>query len=240
MDDTGTQGIGCVVEVVTGLVLDLAVISLYCQRCAYASTKYGGKDTDAFKTWFTTHAPECNQNYHGSSGGMEVSAAEQLWFRSMERGFRYTTMLSDGDARTFNHLTSLRVYGDVELHKEECINHVSKRLGTALRKLAASGKKAGVTLGGRGFGKLKQTTIVQLTKYYGLAVRAHPNDVDGMQDAVMATFEHSSSTDEKPQHSRCPVGADSWCFFQKARATGQEPGPHRVNVHIPLLTLLSM
>ena len=72
-------GIGCVVEVVTGLVLDLAVISLYCQRCAYASTQYGGKD--AFKTWFTTHAPECNQNYHGSSGGMEVSAAEQLWFR---------------------------------------------------------------------------------------------------------------------------------------------------------------
>ena len=217
-------GIGCVVEVVTGLVLDLAVISLYCQRCAYASTQYGGKDTVAFKMWFTTHAPECNQNYHGSSGGMEVSAAEQLWFRSMERGFRYTIMLSDGDARTFNHLTSLRVYGDVELHKEECINHVSKRLGA----------KAGVTLGGRGFGKLKQTTIVQLTKYYGLAVRAHPNDVDGMQDAAMATFEHSSSTDEKPQHSRCPVGADSWCFFQKARATGQEPGPHRVNVHTPL------
>ena len=146
----------------------------------------------------------------------------------------YTTMLSDGDARTFNHLSSLRVYGDVELQKEECINHVSKRLGTALRKLAASGKKAGVTLGGRGFGKLKQTTIVQLTKYYGLAVCAHPNDVDGMQDAVLATFEHSSSTDEKPQHSKCPVGADSGCFFQKARATGEEPGPHRVNIHTPL------
>ena len=81
---------------------------------------------------------------------------------------------------------------------------------------------------------LKQTTIVQLTKYYGLAVRAHPNDVDGMQDAVLATFEHSSSTDEKPQHSKCPVGADSWCFFQKARATGEEPGRHRVNIHTPL------
>ena len=59
-------GIGCVVEVVTGLVLNLAVMSLYCQRCAYASTQYGGKDTDDFKTWFKTHEPECNQNYHGS------------------------------------------------------------------------------------------------------------------------------------------------------------------------------
>ena len=29
------------------------------------------------------------------------------------------------------------------------------------------------------------------------------------------------------------MGADSWCFFQKACATGQEPGPHRVNVHTP-------
>ena len=55
-------------------------------------------------------------------------------------------MLSDGDAMTFNHLSGLQVYRDVELQKEECINHVSKRLGTALRKLAASGKKAGFPL----------------------------------------------------------------------------------------------
>ena len=30
-------GIGCVVDVLTGLVLNLQVMSLYCQRCAYAS-----------------------------------------------------------------------------------------------------------------------------------------------------------------------------------------------------------
>ena len=78
-----------------------------------------------------------NKNYHGSSGGMGVSAAEQLWWRSTERGFRYTTMLSDGDARTFNHLSGWQMYGDVELQKEECINHVSKRLGTALRQVGS-------------------------------------------------------------------------------------------------------
>ena len=37
-----------------------------------------------------------------------------------------------------------------------------------------------------------------------------------------------------PQHDRCPVGARSWCFYQKALATGQEPGPHRTNVGTPL------
>ena len=159
-----------------------------------------------------------------------MKAEELQWDRSTNRGFRYTTMLSDSDARIFKHLSSLQVYGDVELQKEECIDHVAKRLGTALRKLAASGKKAGVTLGGRGNGKLKQTTINKLTAYYGKAVRGHPNDVNGMQSAILATFEHVISTDDNPQHDHCPVEVDSSCFYQKALATGQEPGPHRVNV----------
>ena len=183
---------------------------------------------------FGTHEPECNCNYQGSSGGMEVQAAEHLWTRSLNRGFRYTTMLSDGDAKTFNHLTSLQVYGDVVIQKEECINHVAKRLGTALRKVAASGKKAGVTLGGKGYGKLKLTTIDSLEAYYGLAVRAHTGNLRAMQNAVLATFDHAVSTDENPQHGRCPVGRDSWCFYQKALATGQQPGPHRVNVRTHL------
>ena len=55
-----------------------------------------------------------------------------------------------------------------------------------------------------------------------------------MQNAVLATFDHAVSTDENPQHGRCPVGPASWCFYQKALATGQEPGLHRVNVHTHL------
>ena len=225
-------GIGCVVDVETGLVLDLTVLSLYCQRCAIARSQCQGNRAK-FAKWLESHT-ECNQNYRGTSGGMEVEAAEILWNRSMERGFRYTTMVSDGDSRSYNHLTNLRIYGDVELHKEECINHVAKRLGTALRKLAASGKKGGVTLGGRGFGRLTQATIIKLTAYYGMAVRAHTGNYHKMHDAVWASFDHATSTDKKPQHDRCPVGADSWCFYQKALATGQKPGPHRANVGTPL------
>ena len=226
-------GIGCVVDIMTGLVLDLTVLSLYCQRCACAKKQYRGTNTLGFKTWMASHR-ECNKNFRGTSGGMEVEDAEILWNRSLERNLRYTTMVSDGDSKSFKHLTNKRVYGDVELHKEECINHVAKRLGTALRKLATSGKKAGVTLGGRGFGRLMQATIVKLTAYYGKAVRAHRGDLPAMTDAVWATFDHATSTDEKPQHGRCPVGPDSWCFYQKALATGQQPGPHRTNVGTPL------
>ena len=58
-------GIGCIIEVITGLVIDLQVMSLYCQRCAYASTRHSGRYTAAFKEWYVTHEPECNQNYEG-------------------------------------------------------------------------------------------------------------------------------------------------------------------------------
>ena len=44
-------GVGCVVEVITGLVLDLTVLSLYCQSCACASAQYGGNNTAAFPQW---------------------------------------------------------------------------------------------------------------------------------------------------------------------------------------------
>ncbi|GFV66922.1 hypothetical protein TNCV_162091 [Trichonephila clavipes] len=58
-----------------------------------------------------------------------MKAAAKIWSRSEACGFRYTTLLSDGDAKTHKFLNSLKIYGpDVEILKEECINHVSKSL----------------------------------------------------------------------------------------------------------------
>ena len=127
--------------------------------------------------------------------------------------------------KTFRHLSDLKVYDeDVALTKEECINHVAKRLGTSLRKLSMQTRKTGVTLGGRGEGKLTQGAITKLSAYYGTAIRAHPNNVTDMQDAVLATFHHVSSTDGKPQHDIRPRGKGSWCSFQRALAEGKDPG----------------
>ena len=63
-----------------------------------------------------THGDEWNRNIEGSSSGMEAAKAEVLWERSVERHrFRYTAILSDGDAKTFKHLCDLQGYGDIEL-----------------------------------------------------------------------------------------------------------------------------
>ena len=75
--------------------------------------------------------------------------------------FRYTTLLSNGDSNTYKHLCALNVYGDVTvIVKEECINHMTKRLGTAVRKLSSQSKK-GLNPGGRGWGKRILPAIVK-------------------------------------------------------------------------------
>ena len=59
---------------------------------------------------------------------MEKAAAEVIWSRSEASGLRYTEMISDGDSKAFNHVSQLNIYGnDVNITKEECVNHVKKR-----------------------------------------------------------------------------------------------------------------
>jgi len=40
-----------------------------------------------------------------------------------------------------------------------------------------------------------------------------------MKNAIWATYYHYASTDQNPQHEKCPNGADSWCAWQRALAT---------------------
>jgi hypothetical protein len=37
-----------------------------------------------------------------------------------------------------------------------------------------------------------------------------------MRNATWATLLHSQSTDDAPQHHLCPIGEDSWCFYNAA------------------------
>ena len=42
-----------------------------------------------------------------------------------------------------------------------------------------------------------------------------------MKTAIWATLKHKSSTDTNLQHDSCPLGDDSWCTWQKAKAQGR-------------------
>lgn len=70
--------------------------------------------------------------------------------------------------------------------------------------------------------KLTDALIKKLSLYYGLAIRRNVNSVSDMKKAILATYYHLCSTNENPQHSYCPEGADSWCEWKKAEATGAD------------------
>lgn len=47
-----------------------------------------------------------------------------------------------------------------------------------------------------------------------------------MQNAVMAIWHHSQSTDESPDHDLSPTGENSWCGFQRDLAKGTSAYKH--------------
>ena len=59
-------------------------------------------------------------------------------------------------------------------------------------------------------------------------------DADAMRSAVWATLLHCMSTDADPHHTRCPSGEESWCFYQRALASGEEPESHEERIKHPL------
>ncbi|GFV98823.1 uncharacterized protein TNCV_2913401 [Trichonephila clavipes] len=120
------------------------------------------------------------------------------------------------------------------MSKEECINHVSKRLETALRSTVKDCRAQGISLGGKAHGSLKEATIKKLTTYYQKAILRNKGDVNAMKTAIYATLLHNISTDAKPQHSKCPAGENSWCFYQSAIANGEKPNNHKLNVGTPI------
>ncbi|GBM87287.1 hypothetical protein AVEN_2184-1 [Araneus ventricosus] len=155
---------------------------------------------------------------------MEMNAAAILWKRSVkEAKRRYTTLLSDGDGKTHQHLNEIKVYGkNVTIMKEECINHVAKRVGTGLRNVVQDWKKKGVTLGGKKSGSLKDETIKKLQNFYRKTIADNAPDVDKMKSSVFETLHHCISTDKIPHHSKCPVGKNSWCFYQRALSKNEK------------------
>lgn len=131
-------GVGAVIEMHTGIVLDGYVCSKTCKSCTYWQEKVKDKNVVKYNNWKAKH--ECLKNFSESSGRMEAHSAVVLWSRSESKRLRYTVFVGDGDSSAYSAICALNngngPYGqEFPVVKEECINHVSKRLGTRLRTL---------------------------------------------------------------------------------------------------------
>ena len=68
---------------------------------------------------------------------MESAGVIQLYERSIDKhNICYNPFIGDGDSSSYNAVDKLRPYGPMyNIEKSECVNHVTKRMGTILRAL---------------------------------------------------------------------------------------------------------
>lgn len=203
-------------------MLDVEVLSKGCQGCQRHENMQESREEK--RIWQADHAGKCKANYTGSAPSMETEGVKRIFQRSEEKHkLQYTEYYGDGDSRGFNEVE--RTYEDkgVSVQKKECVGHVQKHVGTALRKLKKSQKGMG------GKGKLTDSMIDKLQNYYGIAVRGNVGHLAEMKKAIHASLFHCPSSRERNLHSHCPEGASSWCRYNRDIAnqtTLYKPGPH--------------
>ena len=110
----------------------------------------------------------CTANFQGSVPAIEPEGTECIFRCSKEtHKLRYSELYGDGNSKSHKQVKDVYSDDGIEVTKQECIRHVQKRVGTALRKL----KKETPGLGGKG--KLTDAIIVKLQNYYGIAIQSN-------------------------------------------------------------------
>ena len=164
---------------------------------------------------------------------LRIESFNQLYQRSVElHNLRYTEFYGDGDSKSFSRIKNIYQDAGILVEKKECIGHVQKRVGTALRKL----KRDNPGLGGKG--KLTDNLIDKLQNYYGIAIRSNVGNLAGMKKAIHASLMHCASSEACPLHDHCPTGSASWCKYQKDKANHTNLFKHGPGLPLPVIAKL--
>jgi hypothetical protein len=214
----------------TGKVVDVEVLSKFCKLC---KVHEDDDDTPKNNAWKIDHKSKCKTHYEESAPAMEPEGTRRIFVRSVDRNkLRYTEYFGDGDSKS--HGVVQNVYNSgadgVPVVKKECVGHVQKRVGTALRKLRKENKGMG------GKGKLTDKMIDKLQNYYGIAIRSNPGNLDAMKNAILASLFHCASSENNNWHTAyCPEGENSWCGFMRDRAKGTNEYKHGKGLPTPIV-----
>ena len=174
------------------------VLSKHCQACA--TNHEMNTSSDEILDWWEGHQASCEVNYCGSSSAMKSTGALAIWKRSVSKNMlRYTQMISDGDSKTFKLLSDqLPMVRPNLVSKHECVGHVQKRMGTALREKAKEKfvNERGEHVRMRWKGQITDKTIKLLTHYYGKAIRSSTCVLSVRQCRILPGrfFYHSQSS----------------------------------------------
>ena len=129
--NSSLQGAVTCISALTGKLLDYESLNKVCHKCA----RYANRDSDDYQIFMVNH--QCKANYDGSAASMEPTGIKRMYQRSISsKKLRYTEYVGHGDTSSFNSVVKDHPYGpQVAITKLECVGHVQKRLGSALRIL---------------------------------------------------------------------------------------------------------
>ena len=109
--------------------------------------------------------------------------------------------MGDGDCSSYRRVNDamFQKYGDDYIvTKEECVGHVQKRLGAALRKYKADKKGKKLSDGKDGRGRLTDKIIDKMQNYYGKAIWGNKGDLLGMEKSIKAIQCHINENTKVP------------------------------------------
>ncbi|GFX36503.1 uncharacterized protein TNCV_2030841 [Trichonephila clavipes] len=76
-------------------------------------------------------------------------------------------------------------------------------LGTSLRNLVKDWRAKGITLGGKSYGSLKETTIKKLTQYYQKAILENKGDIQDYLTKIVPIYQRLASDSLLKVCARC-------------------------------------
>jgi len=207
-----------------------------CKECTVWRNKEG---TQEFEDWWEGHQHRCQANHLGSSASMDSTGLLAIFQWSVQSyAVRYTEFLGDRDSKAHKLIVDEAVYGEKEVTKLKCVGHVQKCLGSRLRSLKKHVGQVRLEDGKpiRGIGRLTNNKIDQLQVYYGKAIQNNTHDIQSMENAVMATWHHTRSSDDHPDHDLCPLEKTRGVGFKGTWQRKQQS----THIHIHCLLLLPM
>nr|BDT62939.1 MAG: hypothetical protein [Trachysalambria curvirostris majanivirus] len=198
-----------VIEEKYGKILDIEIMSNYCPICQNCTN-----------TKIESHF--CPKNVNGDIEYMEKLAHKIINSRGTERNVEYS---HKGEPYLINIASIKDQTNDI------CINELCSKFTSSLyavRKAVYNSRKIkenkptgerGVRKRYSGFSYLTKNVITKLSKAYKKAVSKNlSNGFMCMTQDIWQTFYHESSCDENHNHTLCPKGVTSRCFYNRAMA----------------------
>ena len=121
---------------------------------------------------------------------MEKISAAEMFCRSVEKhNLHHTVYIGDGDTNSFTEVREKlkQKFGDdYSVTKEDCIGHIQKRMGAALRMYKSKNRGRRLsdekTIGGKD--RLTDNIVDSIQNYYGQPIRSNVGNLKATQGAV--------------------------------------------------------